>query len=448
MTIRYWIAIFLFALIVSGCGSENSSTSDRAQAIDATAVQPGPIATEPSYVSLDDDLTAMIDDFNSNVGRIRQVYIVGPTCGICLRGMADMDQVLVADLQNDPRLHTQVLHVPALGAEERHVEPTIHLIEGPRVRHFWDGSGHSGLEFQKALKLPVYAWDVWLIYGPEARWEHGNSPPAANFWQHQLGGLGNEFGSKLDPEVFAAEVRSRMDQIDPATLKKQHRQFASTETRKGDIIRVEQPRGVAIEQHLLNRGGYHDLKKITAMTSKGTLTVGTQKFSMSTASNHQDRFERTIQTADGVAVSSVNGGVVSRTGPSLLPPEIEAAVLSAFEFDGWLMEWKDKGHQVRRLGMLRDGDRMPWLLEVEHRNGQTWHLYLDSHNGDIYRQVLLDDQGDPAFTMEFDEFRDVAGYRMAHSWVLSVGSEEIARASHSHLDLVVSEQADPTAVSH
>ena len=68
----------------------------------------------------------------------------GPTCGICLRGMADMDRALVADLQGDPRLYTQVLHVPTLGAEARHVAPTVHLLQGPRVRHYWDGSGFSG----------------------------------------------------------------------------------------------------------------------------------------------------------------------------------------------------------------------------------------------------------------------------------------------------------------
>jgi len=39
-------------------------------------------------VVLGEDLRQLKDDFNANRGRVRLLFLSGPTCGICLRGMA------------------------------------------------------------------------------------------------------------------------------------------------------------------------------------------------------------------------------------------------------------------------------------------------------------------------------------------------------------------------
>jgi hypothetical protein len=53
------------------------------------------------------------------------------------------------------------------------------------------------------LGIGVDAWDLYLIYGPDARWD-GPVPPAPSFWMHQLMGVDN--GPLLDADVFGAEV--------------------------------------------------------------------------------------------------------------------------------------------------------------------------------------------------------------------------------------------------
>ena len=40
------------------------------------------------YLVLSRDLHRLKDDFNAARDSVRLVFIVGPTCGICLRGMA------------------------------------------------------------------------------------------------------------------------------------------------------------------------------------------------------------------------------------------------------------------------------------------------------------------------------------------------------------------------
>ncbi|MGA9422577.1 MAG: hypothetical protein WBW61_09450 [Rhodanobacteraceae bacterium] len=56
----------------------------------------------------------------------------------------------------------------------------------------------------------VYAWDVWLMYGPNAEWT-GGIPPKADFLMHQLPDLmGRKGFSFLRAPVFAAEVEKQL----------------------------------------------------------------------------------------------------------------------------------------------------------------------------------------------------------------------------------------------
>ena len=143
-------------------------------------------AKEPSYIVMDDNLQQLKDDFNSNVGKVRLMFISGPTCGICLRGMADLNDAFIAASQDDDRLMTFVVHVPTLGAKEHHVQDTIPLLDGPNVRHYWEETGIIGSHYQDVMDVDMYVWDFWAIYSADAQWE-GVLPPAPDYFEHQLG---------------------------------------------------------------------------------------------------------------------------------------------------------------------------------------------------------------------------------------------------------------------
>ena len=172
--IRFVLSAIL--ILLSGCSPESPSSTD----IGGTA--------NPGYVTLTEDLSQFKSDFNSMDDKIRLVFISGPSCGICLRGMDDLNEALVASIQNDSRIHTFVLQVPALGAEEHHAAASVSLMPGPRVSHYWDPIGKTGLDFMEPLGIDVYAWDVWMMYETGVRWESGSAIPSPAFWQHQLPG--------------------------------------------------------------------------------------------------------------------------------------------------------------------------------------------------------------------------------------------------------------------
>jgi hypothetical protein len=180
------------------------------------AVFAGAYAADKPYVVLGEDLQRLKDDFNAKVGTIRLLFIIGPTCAICLRGMADLNDELLAEYQDDPRLNTFAVHVPVLQAEEKHIAPAMQLMTGSRISHYWDQVGTIGLLYQDVLDTEVYVWDVWFAYGPEAVWG-GAAPPAPDYWEHQLPSA-FPAEKKLDKKRFAREVLARINALSPDDL--------------------------------------------------------------------------------------------------------------------------------------------------------------------------------------------------------------------------------------
>ena len=169
-------------------------------------------ADRATYQVLDEGAAQLREDFNAGKGTVRVLFVVDPTCPGCLRGLDDMNKDLLSKT-NDPRLQTFIVHVPVLtpSPTEQDVPEAATLVRNDHVHHYWNPSGSFGWELSKAAGLkhgdePVYAWDVWLIYGPEAVWE-GASPPPPELLMHQLYLLRGSGLPRLDSEQFAIKVR-------------------------------------------------------------------------------------------------------------------------------------------------------------------------------------------------------------------------------------------------
>jgi hypothetical protein len=187
-------------------------------------------ATTRPYTLLDDQGSQLRADFNRDLGSVRLLFVVDPICPTCLRGLADMNRDLLA-ASADPRLHTFVVHEPVLGlarvapwlrpAGGTDVAKAEQLLHNPNVQHYWNPSGEFGRLLSHAVGLKnsegtVYAWDVWLLYGPEAKWQ-GTDPPRPRLLMHQLGALrdNTEF-PYLDTRVFAQQVQALLAQLPPS----------------------------------------------------------------------------------------------------------------------------------------------------------------------------------------------------------------------------------------
>jgi hypothetical protein len=209
------IALTAAGLLVAGAGCAQSQ---------------GSAGTSVPYAVLDDQATQLRADFNRNVGSVRLLFVVDPICPGCLRGLADMNRDLLRNT-TDPRLRTFVVHEPVLGVARyapwlrpsggKDVPKAAQLLQNPNVQHYWNPSGAFGRLLSQAVGLKngekqVYAWDVWLLYGPDAKWI-GTDPPRPRLLMHQLSALrGSTEFPYLDSRVFAQQVQTLLAQLPPS----------------------------------------------------------------------------------------------------------------------------------------------------------------------------------------------------------------------------------------
>jgi hypothetical protein len=182
-----------------------------------------------SYTVLDDQGSQLRADFNRKLGSIRLLFVVDPICPTCLRGLDDMNRDLLEG-NVDPRLQTFVVHEPVLGtagvaswsrmARGQDVSKAAQLLHTSQAQHYWNASGAFGQLLSQAVGLkngehPVYTWEVWLIYGPEAKWASAE-PPRPQLLMHQLSALrGSVEFPHLDSHVFAQQVHTLLAQLPP-----------------------------------------------------------------------------------------------------------------------------------------------------------------------------------------------------------------------------------------
>jgi len=175
-------------------------------------------AGSAKVIVLDDNASQLRDDFNRAKGSVRLLLIVDPICPTCLRGLADVDASLLSKT-HDTRVQTFVVHMPVIGAKATDVSPAAELLHNPNVHNYWNASGNFGRLAGNALQLrqgdkTVYAWDVWIVYGPDAVWQSG--PPTPDLLMHQLPTLpAKQF---LDADAFAAKAQALLNHL-PARAK-------------------------------------------------------------------------------------------------------------------------------------------------------------------------------------------------------------------------------------
>ena len=411
------LVMLLSGLTVAACGQQTNVSGTNVAAGQAND-------TASSYLVLGEDLQQLKDDFNANESRVRLMFLSGPTCGICLRGMADLNDAFIAASQNDERLVTFVVHVPTLGAKEEHVADTIPLLDGPRVHHYWEESGIIGSHYREVMDVDMYVWDFWTIYGPEARWE-GTLPPRPDYYEHQLGVTLGKFrgfprAKVLDAERFSAETSKYVDRVDSRRFAKQADLDSGNSELFADgttISVVAQPRNVAVRQHIMGRGGFENLKRIQKIEMRGHLQFDGGSYPLEISMARPNLLQRKITVGDRKSVSEVldDGRVVLNTGVRRgLPASLESKMLNAYEFDGLLVEWPGKGSELSMVGMQKFDDVLAWKLDLVQSGGQHWHLFIDSHGGAIVRADLLDQDDQVEYAILQSDFREISGFKYPH----------------------------------
>jgi hypothetical protein len=162
---------------------------------------------EVGMLSGPDDLR---DLFNADRGAPRLVLLLAPTCELCRIG-SRLTQRYVMEAIDSAALHAYVIWLP-MSDEDTHAAARRAAADLPdrRVRQFWTADLAIARAFAQTLGVKQEpAWDVFLVYGPDAVWQAG-PPPAPRSYMHRSGELPKQLeynALRLADQVRAALPR-------------------------------------------------------------------------------------------------------------------------------------------------------------------------------------------------------------------------------------------------
>lgn len=142
------------------------------------ALRAGPTRKE-GYVGLDREAQPLKGAFNADVGKVRLLMYVSPTCGECLRGAKQTQERVLASNGN-PNLRVYVVWARKNGGREQDVGRVTRLVTDPRAAQYWDAYRVVSTAFDSMLALSGPCAGIFALYGPTARW-NGSAPPRPDY---------------------------------------------------------------------------------------------------------------------------------------------------------------------------------------------------------------------------------------------------------------------------
>ena len=111
----------------------------------------------------------------------------------------------------DDRVRAYIVWLPIFGGDFKgEARKLSNSFPDRRVSYFLDSKSETGKQWERVLKTERFiAWDVYLLYGPEANWEE--EPPQPAFWMHQLDGVTK--APVFDQKTFTAKLKEMLTSL-------------------------------------------------------------------------------------------------------------------------------------------------------------------------------------------------------------------------------------------
>jgi hypothetical protein len=149
----------------------------------AVACAPSGGATVSKSGSALEDVRGVADlqgRFNADAGKTRLLLIVSPTWVECRQGTSWVqNEILTRNPSADVRVYAVWLNM--LSGDSR-AQWNSGTLNDSRATHLWDEPKAIGMWFAQGVSRQPggIAWDVYALYGPDARWSQDPPPPVSS----------------------------------------------------------------------------------------------------------------------------------------------------------------------------------------------------------------------------------------------------------------------------
>lgn len=180
-----------------------------------------------------------------------------------------------------------------------------------------------------------------------------------------------------------------------------------------------------IANNLAARGGADKIAAIKSARIQGTMLMGPgaeAPFTLEWMRPDKMRLEFTVQGMTGIqAYDGTTAWVfmpfAGQTEPQELPADAAKQVTDMADFDGPLVNYKDKGNTVEYLGLKDVEGTSAHAIKLTKKNGDVVTLYLDA---DAMLEIKAVTQATMSgqeleVSTSYGDYKEVGGMMMAHS---------------------------------
>jgi outer membrane lipoprotein-sorting protein len=180
-----------------------------------------------------------------------------------------------------------------------------------------------------------------------------------------------------------------------------------------------------IEKNLQAKGGREKLKAVQTLRMTGKMNVGPgaeAPFTLELKRPNRGRIEFTLQGMTGIqGYDGTTGWMVmpflGKKDPETMAAEDLKTMENQFDFEGPLVDYKAKGHQVELVGKEEVEGAPVYRLKVTKKNGDISNLFLDGEYFlEIRDESKVTQRGQEVEIIStFGDYKPVDGLVFAHS---------------------------------
>jgi outer membrane lipoprotein-sorting protein len=177
-----------------------------------------------------------------------------------------------------------------------------------------------------------------------------------------------------------------------------------------------------VAKNLKAKGGVEKLKAMNSVKISGTISAQGMEMRMTTWAKRPNLTRREMTIQDKRVINGFDGSIVWAINPlatgSEEPQEVSGPTAQLMkddsDFDGVLLDYKEKGHKVELVGTETLDGKKVHHLKITKKNGQVQDYYLDADSGMEVRTVMSISLGGAAMqvTTDLSNFQQVDGVTM------------------------------------
>ena len=184
-----------------------------------------------------------------------------------------------------------------------------------------------------------------------------------------------------------------------------------------------------IEKHIAARGGMANIKQLQSIRLSGLHIFRGQEFPLTILRRRPNMFRLETSSGYGPEMYLFDGETAhaidakSSEKKAIRDPRIRHFVEMMADFDGALVDYKSKGHQIALAGTESIEGQPAYVLEVALQNGPKEQWFLDAQSFLPVKRssTFMDEDGQQTQSLYFMDYAPVEGYMIPHYFERNAG---------------------------